>query len=123
MSNLFKFYLPILIILSLIVEGVIFYSSRPKIGKDEAVLILNDGTKKRAFAGKVIDGMTIYDALLASSFVGKFDFELKEGVLERIDELEKDGKKWNVYLNGKKIDQPLDKVLIKPGDKIELKFK
>jgi len=66
--------------------------------------------------------MTISDFLLVSARAGNFDFNYENGILKRIAEFEQNGKKWNTYLNGVKIEEPLDKVLIKARDKIELKF-
>lgn len=118
-----KSYLSILIIIFLIVAGVIFYSlSKPKIGPDEAVLIINNGEKKRAFAGEVIEGMTIFDALTASAKAGNFNFVEESGILKRIDGFERNGKKWNAYINNSRVEEILNKTLIKPGNKIELKF-
>jgi len=118
-----KNFLPILIVIFLIVIGVVFYSlSKPKIGPNEAALIINYGETKRAFAGQVIEGMTISDTLLISAQAGNFDFDYKNGILKRIGQFEQNEKKWNAYLNGVKIEEPLDKVFIKARDKIELKF-
>jgi len=118
-----KNFLPILIVIFLIVIGVVFYSlSKPKIGPNEVALIINDGETKRAFAGEVVEGMTISDALVTSARAGNFDFNYENGILKRIGQFEQNGKKWNAYLNGKKIGDSPDKVFIKAKDKIELKF-
>lgn len=119
-----KSYLIILIIILLVIIGAVFYSLfKPKIGPNEAALIINFGETKRAFAGETIEGMTIADALFVSAQAGDFDFDLEEGVLKRIGQFEEDAtRKWNVYLNGRKVEDSLNEVLIKNGDKIELKF-
>ena len=121
-----KLYLTILIIVILIGIGLIFYFfgplGKPKIGPNEAALIINYGETKRAFIGEVIEGMTISDVLLVSAKAGNFDFDAEEGVLKRIGQFEQNGKKWNTYLNGTKTEDSLDKVFIKAKDKIELKF-
>lgn len=117
-----KSYLPILIVIFLIVIGVVFYSLQPKIGPNQAALIINYGETKRAFAGEVVEGMTILDTLVTSAKAGNFDFDYQEGILNRVDGFEKNEKKWNAYLNGSKVQESLDGVLIKAGDKIELKF-
>ena len=118
-----KKFLPILIIIFLIVIGAIFYSLfKPKIGLNEAALIINDGQTKRAFAGQVIEGMTISDVISTSAKTGNFDFDYENGILKRIGQFEQNEKKWSVFLNGVKIEKPLDKVFIKPKDKIELEF-
>jgi len=118
-----KFYLPILIVVLAIVAGFVLYSvEKPKIAENEASLIINYEETKRAFAGEVIDNMTILDAVRTSAKAGNFDFDYQEDVLKRIDEIEQNEKKWNAYLNGTEIQESLDKVLIKAGDKIELKL-
>ncbi|HOK35317.1 MAG TPA: hypothetical protein PLL80_01115 [Candidatus Pacearchaeota archaeon] len=119
-----KTYLSILIIIALIVIGSLAYSfiSQPKIGTNEAVVIIDFGNNKRAFAGEVIDGMTITDALGASAKAGNFNYIYQNGTLEKVDGLEKDGGQWSVFINGTKVEEPLDKITIKPQDKIELRF-
>lgn len=113
------------VIFLIVFIGLIYYFFQPKaeyFGQNQAALIINFGKAKRAFAGETIEGMTIYDALITSSQTGNFDFDFKDGDLKRIAEFEENEKNWNVYLNGKKVEEPLDKVFIKAGDKIELKF-
>ncbi len=121
-----KFYLTILIIAILIGIGLIFYFfgplGKPKIGPNEAALIINYGETKRAFVGEVIEEMTISDALFVSAKAGNFDFDFEQGVLKRVGQFEQNEKKWNAYLNGTKTGDFLDKVFIKAKDKIELKF-
>jgi len=121
-----KFYLPILIVVLAIVTGFVLYSvEKPKIAEiaeNEASLIINYEETKRAFAGEVTDNMTILDAVRTSAKAGNFDFDYQEDVLKRIDEIEQNEKRWNAYLNGTEIQGSLDKVLIKAGDKIELKL-
>ena len=121
-----KFYLPILIVVLLVAMGVIFYFvgpfGKPKIAENEAILTINYGEVKRAFIGQVIDNMTILDVIRTSAKAGNLDFDYEEGILKRVGEFEKNEKKWNAYLNDSKIQESLDKVLIKTGDKVELKF-
>jgi len=125
-KNMSKLYLTILIIVILVGIGLIFYFfgplGKPKIGSNEAALIINYGETKRAFIGEVIEGMTISDALLVSAKAGNFDFDAEEGILKRVGQFEQNEKKWNAYLNGTKIGDSLDKIFIKAKDKIELKF-
>ncbi len=95
-----------------------------------ARLEIDDGNKKRAFEGEIISGMSVLDALTASSKVG--DFEVRYALINDstdimdINGLAEDGisqKKWNFYLNGEKIDAALaHKIQIGPGDKILVKF-
>jgi len=119
-----KTYLSILIIIVLIIIGSLAYSlvSQPKIGTNEALVVIDFGNNKRAFAGEVIDGMTITDALGASAKAGNFNYIYQNGTLEKVDGLEKDGGQWAVFINGTKVEEPLDKITIKPQDKIELRF-
>jgi len=117
---------PLLITLAIVllmVGGLAFYLSlKPKVNSDEAVLIINSGEIKRAFAGQVIEGMTIFDALLVSARAGNFDFNYQEDAFLKIGQLEENLKKWNVYLNGKKIENSPNEVFIKSQDKIEFQF-
>lgn len=103
-----------------------YYSFSPKleINPGEAVLIIDFGeNNKRAFSGEVIEGMTVFDALLVSARAGNVSFDFKNNSLKRIDWLfQENGKKWNVYFNRKKVEEDLNDILIKPGDKIELKL-
>lgn len=119
-----KTYLSILIIIILIVGGSLVYSflSQPKIESNEAVLVIDFGNNKRAFAGEVIDGMTITDALGASAEAGNFNYIYENGSLKKINGVEQDGGQWLIFVNGKKVEEPLDKIKVKPQDKIELRF-
>ncbi len=81
-----KKYLSILIIVILIIGVGVFYfffSKQPQVGKDEAILIINFGENKRAFAGEVVDGMTIIDALSAAANAGNFDYLYQDGTLKK----------------------------------------
>lgn len=118
-----KSFLIILIIVFLITAGlVLYFFLMPENDSNEALLIINYGETKRVFLGEVREGMTIFDALLVSAKAGNFDFSFEGDKLKRIDQLEENSKKWNVYLNGIRIENSLDEVFIKAQDEIELRF-
>ena len=127
---MFKRYLLIIIaVLIILLVGFYYYFflkpfSQPEKQEEEkeAVLVIDFGERKRVFAGETIENMTFLDALLASAKAGNFSFNFERNVLKMIDQIEEGEKKWNAYFNREKIDDYLDDVLIKPGDKLELKF-
>ena len=122
-KNMKKLYLPIIIIILIVIGAVFYFSSpEPKIYPNEAALIINFGETKRAFAGETIEGMTALDALLVSAEAGEFEFDFKDNFLKRINHFEEGDKKWNVYFNEEKTEDSLSQILIKPKDKIELRF-
>ena len=104
------------------------FSSRSR----EATLVIayeNDG-RGRMFAGEVIDGMTILDALIVSSRAGQIELKysldsdgnLIIASLDGYDQKTSD-KNLAFYLNQKKIDERfINSATIEPGDNIEIKL-
>jgi hypothetical protein len=125
---MFKRYLLIIIALLIILLVGFYYCffikpfSQPEKQDEQAVLIIDFGERKRSFSGEVIDGMTIIDVLSVSAEAGEFNFELIDNYLIKINQIEQNDKKWTVYLNGRKIDQPLNQVLVELEDLIEIKL-
>lgn len=86
--------------------------------------------RKRAFEGEIIFEMSVLDALLAASRGG--NFEVRYAIIKdatdilKINGLAEDGlngKNWDFYLNGQKINADgIHKVRIKSGDKILVRF-
>lgn len=75
------------------------------LGEQEALLIINNGREgERWFKGKVVEGMSVKDALNASAVAGGFDLGPAE--------------QWHCYLNDKEVQDDLDKKMISPKDKI-----
>ena len=115
-----------IIAIALLVTGALFYyffePEKIEVGPEEVVFIVNFGETKRFFVGETVEGMTVFDALSVSAEAGELDFNFEEGVLKRVGEFEENEKKWNLYLNRRKIEDDLSQVLIQTGDKIELRF-
>ncbi len=96
----------------------------------EASLTLNyGGGEQRIFAGDIVEGMTVYDALVQSAAAGKLEVKTKMVdtgiVVESIDGVtnKKNGPKWHLYINGsfKNLDSPL-KYQLSGGEKIEFRY-
>lgn len=125
-KSMSKNFLVVSIIVLIAIGGGIFYyfssQQQIEIGPNEALLIIDFGNNKRFFAGEVRDGMTITDALGASAKAGNFDYIYQNGTLKKINGLEQDGGHWTVFVNKTKVEESLDKIKIKPQDKIELRF-
>lgn len=118
-----------------IVTGVIIYErfsnedSLKIMGENEAALFIDFDNMKRAFAGEVISGMTVLDALNASVAAGKIkltyhvDKNNNTKVTEINDHKATSDTKFTFYINSKKLDQnKLNKTSIQPGDKITIKL-
>jgi len=98
--------------------------SAPKIlGKAELIINFGDG-KERNFEGEIIEGETLFDALNQASKAGNFSYKLdEENNLAAIEDfIQNNNKSWHWYLNDKKIDKPLGKIILKSGDKILIKY-
>lgn len=80
--------------------------------------------KKRSFEGDIIKGETPIDALIQASKAGNlyYKFDEKNG-LAAIDNFVKNNEKsWHWYINDKKIDKPLNEIILKSGDRILIKY-
>lgn len=118
----------------LVLSGILVFwpspfESRPRtqspqiIGK--AVLTIDfSNDKKRAFEGNIISDETLIGVLVQASKAGNFSYKLDEKInLAAIDNFSSEnGKSWHWYLNGKKIDKPLNEVIMKDGDNILIKY-
>jgi len=125
MKNISKSHLPFIVsFILLLAVGFAYYNFSPRtdIGPNEAVLTVNFGETKRSFAGEAMEGMTIFDALLVSAEAGDFSFDFDNGKLKGINGFQENDKKWNLYLNEKRVEGSLNKILIEAGDKVELIF-
>lgn len=120
-------------ILFLILSGILIFQPPsfkfwPKtqslqiIGK--AVLTIDFGNNKRAFEGDIIDNETLVIVLIQASKAGNFSYKLDaNNNLTAIDSFsQKNGKLWQWYLNGKKIDKSLNEIIAKDGDNILIKY-
>lgn len=82
-----------------------------------------DGTK-RAFRGRTETGMTAMVALRAAQTTGGFKVETDDrGVVVAIGDTRADGVKgWHIYQNGALAKEVLGRVVVAPGDSLELRF-
>ena len=94
--------------------------------RNEAKVMINFGDgQKRAFQGAIIEGMSVYHALLASTTAGNLELEVaqnQEGSsVEKIDAVSNNGSRnWEYHLNGKPQDRnSLEERLVRPGDTVE----
>ena len=107
----------------LLVVSLVFFFVR---SNAEAIVTIHSPDGDRAFEGKVTRDMTVLDALVVASSVGKFEFNytLKDSVVHInrfgnfVDGLDS---KIRIELNGKdfKYDESANKK-ISPGDKIDV---
>ena len=95
-------------------------------GEGKARLLIDFGNgKKRAFRGAVVDGMTVYDVLLASKEGGSFSFSVNGSGVEEIDGVKnssRDSHEWRYSVNGKASNVSPEFEEVKPGDEIVFKF-
>lgn len=99
---------------------------------NEATLVLSfeNGGQGRMFTGEVVSGMTILEALFASSEAGniKLEYETNKDnkiTISRLDGYysQKADQILAFYLNGLKIDkEDIHFTAIKPGDRVEVKL-
>jgi len=94
--------------------------------KPLAYLLIDYGNgKKRFFEGEVIEGLnlkTLLEFLAEDKKISstKFRKSQKGFVLESLEGLKNNSKSWKCYLNGKLVEENLEKIFIKKGDKVEL---
>src|SRR3989338_10975575 len=91
-----------------------FYGREPSVfknvPKNEAAVFIDFNNMRKVFAGEVIDGMTVLDALNASVAAGKIeltyyvDANNNTKVAEINDHKANDGERFIFYFNSKKID-------------------
>ena len=92
----------------------------------KARLILDYGNgQQRWFEGKVVKGMTVFDALNAAALAGDFKvYTSLTGEIERINGLEnKNGQKWCCYFKDNQKITNITERPIKPGQEIICRYK
>jgi len=125
-------------VLLLVISGaVVFWFSSQRMGRDlkitqnapkiigRAVLTINFGNgTKRAFEGDVVENETLLDALTLASKAGNFRYKLdKKMNLATIETFTATGeRKWQWYINDKKINKPLSEVILNNADTILIKY-
>ncbi len=98
--------------------------SAPKIiGKAVLTVDFGDG-KERNFEGEIIEGETLFDALIQASKAGNFSYKLdeKNNLAAIEDFIRNNNKSWHWYLNDNKIDKSPNEIILKSGDKILIKY-
>lgn len=111
-------------------RGVFKISLNQVLGTNSTATLLlhyNDG-RTREFRGKVVEDMTILDALWAASRGGGFEIQYgadRNGLklLSLNGQNHGDtGKSWLIYLNGQLVEETqIDRITIKKGDLVEVK--
>lgn len=91
---------------------------KAQLSRNEALVILDDGSAKRYFAGEVKDNMTVLDVIKASDEIGKFGAEIDDGRV-----LVNGKGDWLIYQNNYLLSQSLNKYVVKQGDTIMIKEK
>lgn len=93
------------------------------IGKANLTIDFGDG-RIRVFEGDIIENENIFDVLSQAAKAGKFSYKLDENSnLASIEKLLGNNKKnWHWSVNGIKINKPIGEVIVKPGDKILIKY-
>lgn len=138
-SSLFSFEpLSVTVIITVFVAMIVLFSylfflrteNRGSV-KEEATLILSfeNGGKGRVFQGEVVDGMTVLEALRASSEAGQidlkysFDAESKVAINALNGYFKDSDVKISFYLNNNHIDTGyINKIPISGGDIIEARL-
>lgn len=91
------------------------------------VLALENGKQTRMFQGEVVEGMTVFQALVASSMAGdiklEYSFDSQNRVIiNRLNGYSReDGKELVFYLNDSKINAGgISRIIIKGGDIVKI---
>lgn len=138
LRNIFNNTLIVQIIFVVVITGAIFLFERfsgkedsafKNVSKNEAALFIDFDNMKRVFAGKVVDGMTVLDALNAAVAAGQIkltyyvDSNNKTKVTEINDHTTNGEAPFTFYINSRKLDpSDLNKTPIKPGNKITIRL-
>ena len=95
----------------------------PKIIGEASLTIDFGNGEKRAFEGEVVEGETLVHALGQAAKAGNFSYKLDgKNNLAAIDDFSvSKNKSWLWYLNGEKINKPINEISLKSGDKILIK--
>lgn len=96
----------------------------PKIIGQAALTIDFGGGEKRAFEGDIVKNETLVDVLIQASKAGNFSYKLDEkSQLAAVENFSKNNKKfWQSYINGQRVEKPFYEVVVKPNDKILMKY-
>lgn len=95
---------------------------------EKAVLTIDFGDKKETFRAETKKGATVFDFLKKATEEKNIQLKTKEydfGIMiTQIGKKEntKRGKNWLFYLNGERAKEAVNKIDLKPGDKVEFKY-
>jgi len=105
------------------------HSAFKNVSKNEAALFIDFDNMKKVFAGEVIDGMTVLDALNAAVAVGqiKLIYYVDSGnntkITEINDHVANEDVQFTFYVNSRKVNSnELNKTHVKQGDKITIRL-
>src|SRR3989344_8869642 len=105
------------------------HSAFKNVPKNEAALFIDFDNMKKVFAGEVVDGMTILDALNAAVAAGQIeltyhvDINNNTKVAKINDHEANEETQFTFYINSRRVDSSeLNKTKIKPGDKITIRL-
>ncbi|MBI4158606.1 MAG: hypothetical protein HY505_03265 [Candidatus Yanofskybacteria bacterium] len=138
LRNIFNSTLTAQIVFVTVIVGAVFIFDRfygkelsvfKNVSKNEAALFIDFDNMKKVFAGKVVEGMTILDALNAAVTAGQIELTYHVNIdnntkVAKINNHEANGDTQFVfYINSRKLDpSELNKTQIKSGDKITIKL-
>ena len=95
-------------------------TEQPAVKNKRATLVLDYEGKKRVFAGAILPNMAVSDVLAAAGQVGDFEVLFKPRLI--IDGRAENGKKWNIFVNGKEIEEIILERRVRAGDEILAKY-
>ena len=126
-----------IIFVAMVVGGILLlertFNNGPSLvndgSRDEATLFIDFDNMQRTFEGKVVERMTILDALNASVAAGKLEFTYfvdgsnNTNVTKINDHYVTGDEQFTFYINSERIDpDELNKTYIQPGDKITVRL-
>lgn len=119
------------------VIGILMLASRPPRqdnsleikGQATLILALEDNQQPRIFEGEIVQGMTVLDAIQASTAAGNIRFsysfdneKVKLSEINGYDGLSNE--EVSIYLNAEKVDtDAINSISIKDGDEIKIDLK
>ena len=120
----------ILAMIVVLIDNTLKQDKLSTAGQAQASLLINFEDKQRLFEGEVIDNMTVLGALNAAVSAGQIKLKYNIGQNNTVEIMEINdhfnntaGKMFLFYLNGGKIDaKNINRIYIKTGDKIEIRF-
>lgn len=99
-------------------------SQSPKIIGEASLTVDFGNGEKRSFEGEIVENETLIDVLSQSAKAGNFSYKFDEKInLSVIDNFwSNENKSWRWYINNEKINEPINEISLKSGDKILIKY-